>query len=169
LPPTNKASREGAGGAGGARPIAGLVDRLPASGRALSSPATASLYRGLMRPAVAGRLKRIARCLRDIGIRARVTAYNHHDCHVAAAYFTSGEPECLVVSNDGFGDGECSRVAVGRDGRLELLSRNSFFNSLGVYYNYATQICGFPWSHHAGKTTGLAAFGDPGKTLSVFQ
>jgi len=168
-PPINNDFTDETGRASAAQRIAELVDRLPASGRVLSSPATASLYRGLMRPAVTGRLNGIARRLRDIGIRARVTAYNHHDCHVAAAYFTSGEPECLVVSNDGFGDGECSRVVVGREGRLELLSRNSFFNSLGVYYNYATQICGFPRSHHAGKTTGLAAFGDPGKTLSVFQ
>ena len=73
------------------------------------------------------------------------------------------------MSNDGFGDGRCCKVATGRGGALTMVASNPFFNSLGVYYNYVTQFCGFPRSHHAGKTTGLAAFGDPSTTLKMFQ
>jgi carbamoyltransferase len=75
-----------------------------------------------------------------------------------------------VISNDGFGDSECARVATGgADYRLRVLAAQSFFHSLGVYYNYVTLFCGFPKSHHAGKTTGLAAYGDASRTLPVFR
>jgi carbamoyltransferase len=76
-----------------------------------------------------------------------------------------------VVSNDGFGDGLCAKVAVPDklNGALRVISSNHFANSLGAYYNYVTHFCGFNKSHHAGKTTGLAAYGDPEKTLPIFQ
>src|SRR5215475_12160078 len=99
----------------------------------------------------------------------RRDAYDHHDCHLASAYYASGEPDCLVVSNDGFGDALCCKVALGHGGRLDVISSNSFFNSLGVYYNYASLLCGFPKAHHVGKTTGLAAFGDPTRTIDTFR
>src|SRR5262249_107894 len=107
--------------------------------------------------------------LLQCGVDAPIEAYNHHDCHVASAYYTSGEPSVLVVSNDGFGDGQCAKIAVGDHGCLRTVSENSFVNSLGVYYNYVTHFCGFPKSHHAGKTTGLAAFGDPQRTIAMFR
>src|SRR5262249_11687641 len=149
--------------------VAEAIDRLPLGPEVLASSGANAIYRRVMQSAAAPRVARIARRLRDVGVDARVTSHNHHDCHLASAYMTSGDAECLVVSNDGFGDGECSKVAVGRNGRLTVVSRNPFFNSLGVYYNYVTQFCGFPKAHHAGKTTGLAALGDPGKTLPIFQ
>jgi len=168
-PPLNNDFTESDGRARLAQRLAELVDQVPIVRSALGSRGANTAYRRLMRPLTAPRLASIGHRLRDVGVRARVAAYNHHDCHIASAYFVSGEADCLVISNDGFGDGECAKVAVGRNGRLSVVARNEFFNSLGGYYNYATILCGFPKSHHAGKTTGLAAFGDPGKTLPVFQ
>ena len=89
---------------------------------------------------------------------AGLRRFDHHDAHIASAYYASGEADCLIVSNDAFGDGLCSKVAVGRAGRFSVISENSFPNTLGCYYCYATAICGFQKAHHAGKTTGLAAF-----------
>lgn len=107
--------------------------------------------------------------MREFGIEAPIRVYDHHDCHLATAYYASGQDECLVISNDGFGDGLCAKIAIGRGGRLREISRNSFYNSLGILYGYATKICGFQRVWHAGKTTGLAARGDWRATYPVFK
>ena len=154
----------------------GVAERLyglPLFKQAMGADAGLSGYQRIM-PALAWRRRSAVReLLADCGllseVAAHVSAFDHHDSHLAAAYYTSGFDDCLIVSNDGFGDGVCCKIAVGRNGRIELLSTNSFVNSLGVLYNYATRICGFPKGHHVGKTTGLAAFGDPAKTIGVFR
>lgn len=92
----------------------------------------------------------IARMLREHGIRPQVAsavlAFDHHDSHLASAYYAAGLEDCLILSNDGFGDGVCCKVAIGRAGRIEQLDSNSFVNSIGVLYNYATKPPASPHS-----------------------
>ena len=145
------------------------LDSLPGGRRLFTAQPTLALYRGLQDLAGRGQLGELRRKLRALGISAPIRLYDHHDCHLAGAYYTSGRDDCLVISNDGFGDGLCAKVAVGRNGRLREISRNSFYNSLGVLYGFATNICGFPRVWHAGKTTGLAARGDWRATGAIFD
>ncbi|MSQ99183.1 MAG: carbamoyltransferase [Xanthomonadales bacterium] len=148
-----------------------IIDRIPGGHGLMRSAAALALYRGMMPARGGARIFRIGELLQRMGVVAPVHAYDHHDAHLASAYYSSGAADSLVVSNDGFGDGLCSKVALGdpESKRLKVISSNSFFNSLGVYYNFATLICGFKKAHHAGKTTGLAAFGDPQRTIDVFR
>ncbi|MBE2197895.1 MAG: hypothetical protein IAE79_04745 [Anaerolinea sp.] len=95
------------------------------------------------------------------GIQAPVTFYDHHYCHATTAYYTSGWEEALVVTLDGGGDGLSGSVYVGRNGRLQKLADVDSFNSLGNFYSYVTQLCGFKAEKHEGKVTGLAALGQP--------
>jgi len=170
-PPLNNDFSDDSGGISAGQKIAEFIDRAPGGDFLLANPAANAAYRGLISVAGSGRVERIRAHLKEVGVKADLAAYGHHDCHIASAYFTSGAPQGLLISNDGFGDGRCCMVAVSDagDGRLRKLSSNSFFNSLGVYYNYVTNFCGFKKAHHAGKTTGLAAFGDPEKTLAIFE
>jgi carbamoyltransferase len=170
-PPLNNDFSDDSGGISPGQKIAEFVDRAPGGDYLLANPAANAAYRGIMTMAGSGRIDRIRAYLKEVGVSAGLAAYDHHECHVASAYFTSGEPASLIISNDGFGDAQCCKVAIsdGGNGRLRIISSNSFFNSLGVYYNYVTHYCGFMKSHHAGKTTGLAAFGDPDRTLAIFQ
>jgi carbamoyltransferase len=148
--------------------VAEALDRVPGVGGLLMSRPTTRLYRAAQ--SLAGRLMagRVTEALNVLGIAAPVDFYDHHDCHLAGAYYTSEQDNCLLFSNDGFGDGLCAKVAIGRNGRLEPISSNSFYNSLGILYGYATDICGFPRIWHAGKTTGLAARGDWQRTYPIF-
>lgn len=108
------------------------------------------------------RLKRIPEILRrDYGIEAPVRFYDHHYCHATTAYFTSGFDETLVVTLDGGGDGLSGSVYIGRGGELKHLSNVDSFNSLGNFYSYITELCGFRAEKHEGKITGLAALGKP--------
>lgn len=108
------------------------------------------------------RLQQIPAILRDsYGLSAPVTFYDHHYCHATTAYYTSGWSEALVVTLDGGGDALSGSVYVGRNGQLTKLADVDSFNSLGNFYSYVTELCGFKAEKHEGKITGLAALGKP--------
>ena len=108
------------------------------------------------------RVIRIPRALREVhNIHAPVRFYDHHYCHATTAYFTSGFDEALVVTLDGGGDGLSGSIYTGTGGKLKKLSDVDSFNSLGNFYSYITEVCGFKAEKHEGKITGLAALGKP--------
>jgi carbamoyltransferase len=95
------------------------------------------------------------------GVSAPVYFLDHHLCHAASAYFTSGFETATVVTQDGAGDGKCSRVYAVENGKFRLLHSLDSYDSVGNYYSYVTHLCGFKAHKHEGKITGLAAFGEP--------
>jgi carbamoyltransferase len=108
------------------------------------------------------RLTRLPALLRQAyEVTAPVRFYDHHYCHAASAYYTSGFEQALVVTLDGGGDGRSGSVYLGQGGRLQLLAGVDSFNSLGNLYAYITHLCGFKAENHEGKVTGLAALGQP--------
>ena len=85
---------------------------------------------------------------------------DHHLAHAAAAYFTSGWQEALIVTLDGWGALLSGTIYEGKDGNLKKLSQIYGHNSLGVFWEVVTTICGFHFLRHGGKITGLAAYGN---------
>ena len=123
-------------------------------------PFAERLYYDLRRPAFARRRGRIGQVLRDeFGITCPVAFVSHHLSHAAGAYQASGFDDALVVTLDGAGDGHSSHVYEVRGGRWNLLQTIPSFDSLGDWYGYVTQLCGFKAGKHEGKITGLAAYG----------
>lgn len=119
-------------------------------------------YYAALSPSFAHRRRTIRRILREEhGVRCPVDFVDHHLCHVASAFFTSGFADALVCSVDGGGDGKSSAIYAARGGRLECLHETRAFDSLGNYYAYVTHLCGFRAMRHEGKITGLAAHGEP--------
>ncbi len=108
-------------------------------------------------------------CLRGgLGYAGHIVPYDHHLCHAASAYYTSGWDRCTVITMDAAGDGYCSRVYAGRGGRLIPIHQVPFYHSIASYYGYATHICGFTEGRHEGKVTGLAAYGKGERAMEVF-
>ena len=95
--------------------------------------------------------------------------YDHHDCHLVSAFISSPFNKSLVFSNDGMGDGICSKVAIISNNKITPLTQNSFYNSLGMIYGYASDLCNYKKNHHNGKTTGLSAHGNFNKTEKIFE
>jgi carbamoyltransferase len=125
-------------------------------------PFLENLYYSLRKPAFARRRRRIREVLREeFGITCSVEFVSHHLSHAVAAYFASGFDDSLVVTLDGAGDGHSSHVYDFSGGRWRLLHTVPSFDSLGDYYGYVTQLCGFKAGKHEGKITGLAAYGEP--------
>ena len=120
------------------------------------------LYYLLREPFYAHRRRMLRRILRhEFGISAPVEFVDHHYCHATSAYYSSGFDDALVVTIDGGGDGVSSRVYDVTDGHFRLLHTVSSYHSLGAFYSYITQLCGFKAGRHEGKVTGLAAHGQP--------
>jgi carbamoyltransferase len=94
-------------------------------------------------------------------LRAPVHNVEHHQAHVASAFFVSPFEEAAILSVDGFGDFASTMLAVGRGNRFEVLDRVLFPHSLGIFYTSLTQWLGFPKYGDEGKVMGLAPYGDP--------
>jgi carbamoyltransferase len=152
-----------------ARDIVSYLSKGPVAGALLGQETGVTLVRSLMRMRHALTKRAMRGRLREAELRAPVTFADHHRCHNASAYYTSGWEECLAVSLDGSGDGYCSRVYLCRDGQMELLKSVPSYHSPGYYYNYVTHMLGFTPVRHEGKITGLAAYGDPSVCLDVFR
>jgi carbamoyltransferase len=96
-------------------------------------------------------------------LRARFHHVEHHQAHVASAFFVSPFEEAAVLSVDGFGDFASTMLAHGKGNRLEVLDRVLFPHSLGIFYTAVTQWLGFPKYGDEGKVMGLAPYGEPAR------
>jgi carbamoyltransferase len=127
-----------------------------------AAPFLESVYYGLRQPIFARRRNLVRAALRDrFGLRCPVEFVSHHYAHATSAYYMSGYGDALVVTMDGAGDGDSAHVYHVRNGSWKLLHQVPAFDSLGGYYGYITQVCGFTAGKHEGKITGLAAHGKP--------
>ena len=101
---------------------------------------------------------------------SRIIYLDHHASHCWGAFGCSPFEEAFVFTFDGRGDLKSTTVSTAdtRKGLVEhhyLLS----FDSLGFLYGQITHYLGFIPHRHEGKVTGLAAFGNPAKTLPLFR
>jgi carbamoyltransferase len=97
----------------------------------------------------------------QIGYDGYVQFYQHHLCHVAASYFSSGYGKSLAYSLDGVGGQFSSMCAVcNYDGIKIVHSGDAYPESLGLFYSAVTDYLG--WRHHydEGIVMGLAAYGN---------
>jgi len=102
----------------------------------------------------------------NFGHAPQLNRFHHHDCHAAGTFYASGFSEALVLTIDNSGDGIGTQIAVGRNGRLEVLERIPRPNSLGMFYGMITQYCGFVRDSDEYKLMGLVPYGQPVVDLS---
>ena len=125
-------------------------------------PFLSSAYYLMRQPAYYKRRKRLKEIFREeFGLSCPVYFWDHHLCHIASAYYTSGFRDATVVSIDGGGDGKSCRAYDVVDGHFKEIANISSFDSLGNLYAYVTEFCGYKAGRHEGKITGLAAYGKP--------
>ncbi|HET8892674.1 MAG TPA: carbamoyltransferase C-terminal domain-containing protein [Gaiellaceae bacterium] len=102
-------------------------------------------------------------------LRAQVHNVEHHQTHVASAFFVSPFDEAAILSVDGFGDFCSTMTAVGHDNSFEVIERVLFPHSLGIFYTALTQYLGFPHYGDEGKVMGLAPYGDPERYMKAMR
>lgn len=92
----------------------------------------------------------------------RYRSYDHHLTHAAYSSISSpfDDAACLII--DGSGEGTATSIYhySGDNLNLRRLYRGSA--SLGTFYEFITQLCGFEWfKGEEWKVMGLAAYGKP--------
>jgi carbamoyltransferase len=102
-------------------------------------------------------------------LAAQVHNIEHHQAHVASAFFVSPFEDAAILSVDGFGDFCSTMTAVGHGNSFRVLDRVLFPHSLGIYYAALTQWLGFPEYGDEGKVMGLAPYGDPSRHAKAMQ
>jgi carbamoyltransferase len=97
----------------------------------------------------------------------RMTMLDHHLCHAASAYYTSGMDRALILSLDEGVGGQSGLIALGNDDEIRPLHELKFPNSFGWFYSRATELAGLrphrdehklQWLSKAGQPEFLAAF-----------
>lgn len=126
-------------------------------------PLLETVYYLIREPAYAKRRRTLREVLRDeFDIRAPVEFVDHHYCHATAAYYSSDfGRDATILTIDGGGDGVSAKAYGVSGGEFHELVSVPSFDSMGAFYSYITQICGFKAGRHEGKITGLAARGEP--------
>jgi len=130
-----------------------------------------TLRHGISASYLRERLQNAAR-VRDVGgalqealgvatLRAQMHNVEHHQAHVASAFFVSPFEDAAIMTVDGFGDFASTMLAEGHGNSFEVLDRVTFPHSLGIFYTAVTQWLGFPHYGDEGKVMGLAPYGEP--------
>jgi carbamoyltransferase len=125
--------------------------------------------------AYASRLKRsvILRQLSEIAgceiPDAKLIQVPHHLAHAAGAFYSSGSPESLILTLDGYGEKESSLWAIGAGREICSLGSMALPTSLGMLYQVITAFLGFRAFGDEYKVMGLAAYGKPNVWKRAFQ
>ncbi len=93
--------------------------------------------------------------------RARVHHGEHHESHAASAYFASGAPRAAVLCVDGVGEDTSTSIWRGDGTSLQLLGRQQFPHSVGLFYAALTAWLGFRVLEGEQQVMGLSALGSP--------
>ncbi len=101
-------------------------------------------------------------------IAAQFHRIEHHQAHLASAFFVSPFERAALLSADGLGDFASTMWGSGSGNRMEIADAIAFPHSLGLYYTAVTQYLGFLKFGDEYKVMGLAAYGEP-ERLEAFR
>ncbi len=91
-----------------------------------------------------------------------VVFLNHHECHLASSYYSSGFKDPLLISYDGCGEIDTMAIGVIENGNIiTKINNNKYPNSLGLLYSAVTNFLGWQYACDEGIVMGLASIGDP--------
>jgi carbamoyltransferase len=94
-------------------------------------------------------------------IKSKFHRVEHHQAHLASAFFVSPFEQAALLSADGLGDFASSMWGMGTGNRMRIDGAIAFPHSLGLYYSAVTQYLGFLKFGDEYKVMGLAAYGQP--------
>lgn len=97
----------------------------------------------------------------------RLITFDHHLCHAASTYYTSGFDRALILTLDEGSGGQSGLIATGEADEIRALHQLKFPNSFGWFYTRATELAGLrphrdehklQWLSRAGQPEFLVAF-----------
>ena len=101
-------------------------------------------------------------------IAAKFHRIEHHQAHLASAFFVSPFERAALLSADGLGDFASTMWGSGSGSRMKIDGAIAFPHSLGLFYSAVTQYLGFLKFGDEYKVMGLAAYGEA-EQLEAFR
>jgi carbamoyltransferase len=98
----------------------------------------------------------------------RPSHFDHHLCHAASAYYTSGFDHALVLSLDQGTSSQSGLLALGEGDEIRSLQSMKFPDSLGWFYSRVTELAGLRPRRDEHKLQWLSKDGEP-EFLPVFR
>src|SRR5437763_12587361 len=92
---------------------------------------------------------------------AKFHRIEHHQAHLASAFFVSPFEHAFLLSADGLGDFASTMWGFGMGNRMGIDGAVAFPHSLGLFYSAVTQYLGFLKFGDEYKVMGLGAYGEP--------
>jgi carbamoyltransferase len=99
---------------------------------------------------------------------AKFHRIEHHQAHLASAFFVSPFERAALLSADGLGDFASTMWVTGEGRRMKIDGAIAFPHSLGLFYSAVTQYLGFLKFGDEYKVMGLAAYGEA-EQLEAFR
>jgi carbamoyltransferase len=93
----------------------------------------------------------------------------HHLAHIASTVIPFNIKNGLAFSFDGSGDFSTVEIYKIKNEQYNLIEKNIYPHSLGIFYQAFTQFLGFPNYGDEYKVMGLAAYGDPVFTDRIYK
>lgn len=97
----------------------------------------------------------------EIGYEGDVLFTEHHEAHVASAFYPSPFEEAAILTVDGVGEWATASYGFGQGKEITLLKELHFPDSLGLLYSSFTYFTGFRVNSGEYKLMGLAPYGQP--------
>jgi carbamoyltransferase len=91
----------------------------------------------------------------------RPSHFEHHLCHAASAYYTSGFDRALILSLDGSANAQSGLVALGDGDEIRQLHTLKFPDSFGWFYTRVTELAGLRPHKDEHKIQWLSKDGEP--------
>jgi carbamoyltransferase len=91
----------------------------------------------------------------------RVSRFDHHLCHAASAYYTSGYDRSLILTLDEGVGSQSGLLALGDGDEIELLHPLKFPDSLAWFYTRVTEVAGLRPHRDEHKIQWLSKDGEP--------
>src|SRR5260370_31609951 len=101
-------------------------------------------------------------------IGAKFHRIEHHQAHLASAFFVSPFEQAFLLSADGLGDFASTMWVTGAGNHMRIDGAVAFPHSLGLFYSAVTKYLGFLTFGDEYKVMGLAAYGRP-EHLGAFR
>jgi carbamoyltransferase len=101
-------------------------------------------------------------------LTAKFHRVEHHQAHLASAFFVSPFERAALLSADGLGDFASTMWGSGSGNRMKIDGAIAFPHSLGLFYSAVTQYLGFLKFGDEYKVMGLAAYGEA-EQLEAFR
>lgn len=94
-----------------------------------------------------------------VDIERKIKNVEHHNSHLASAFFASDFKESAILSIDAFGDFSSTVLAIGKGNKINRIEEVNFPHSVGQFYTAITQFLGFHYYGDEYKIMGLAPYG----------